>query len=97
MERYDMTTVSVFGQLRTRLLSQQWFNTLLYGMPRPVRWALRAAYFAPLDFADYLSGRRDTGNTKVIEQLVSITPRSVRCSIIRSQGISRVNSNDPEV
>jgi SAM-dependent methyltransferase len=59
MERYDMTTVSVFEQLRTRLLSQQWFNTLLYGMPRPVRWALRAAYFAPLDFADYLSGRRD--------------------------------------
>ena len=54
-----MTTVSVFEQLRTRLLSQQWFNTLLYGMPRPVRWALRAAYFASLDFADYLSGRRD--------------------------------------
>jgi len=51
--------VTFLEQLRVKLLRRQWFNTLLFGMPRPVRWALRAIYFAPLDFADHLSGRKD--------------------------------------
>src|SRR5215813_5129757 len=51
--------VTFFEQLRTKLQSQQWFTTTLFGMPRPIRWALRTMYFAPLDFLDYLSGWKD--------------------------------------
>ena len=51
--------VTFLEQLRIRLLSQQWFTTALSGMPRTVRWGLRAMYFAPLDVADHLSGRKD--------------------------------------
>jgi SAM-dependent methyltransferase len=55
-----MANVVTFSeQLRTKLLSQQWFTTVLFGLPRPIRWALRVMFFAPLDLADYLLGRKD--------------------------------------
>ncbi|MBV9825249.1 MAG: class I SAM-dependent methyltransferase [Alphaproteobacteria bacterium] len=51
--------VSFFEQLRLTLLSQQWFTSILFKMPRFLRWTLRSLYFAPLDLADHLSGRKD--------------------------------------
>ncbi len=51
--------VAFSEQLRIKLLSQQWFTTLLFGLPRPIRWSLRVMYFVPLDLAAYLLGRND--------------------------------------
>jgi ubiquinone/menaquinone biosynthesis C-methylase UbiE len=46
-------------KLRTWLLSQQWFTSFLFRIPRSVRWFLRSLYFAPLDIADSILGRKD--------------------------------------
>jgi ubiquinone/menaquinone biosynthesis C-methylase UbiE len=53
----------VFGaeSLRHWLISQKWFSSyLLPALPRRVRWVLRAAYLAPVDWLERLSGRADS-------------------------------------
>lgn len=41
------------------LISQKWFASgLLPRLPRSLRWALRTAYFLPIDIYDRLTGRR---------------------------------------
>jgi SAM-dependent methyltransferase len=57
---WDQDHMDTYATERFRhwLLSQKWFSSvLLPALPRPVRWALRTAYFAPLDLLDYLRGR----------------------------------------
>jgi SAM-dependent methyltransferase len=54
--------VSVAERLRSWLLEQSWFQSVLMpAMPRQVRWLLRRVYLAPIDFADRLFGRSDPG------------------------------------
>jgi SAM-dependent methyltransferase len=47
--------------IRAYLLHQPFFtSTILPAIPRPVRWALRRAYFFPVDLIESASGRRGT-------------------------------------
>jgi cyclopropane fatty-acyl-phospholipid synthase-like methyltransferase len=50
---------SAAERLQRWLISQKWFASgLLPRLPRSVRWALRTAYFLPLDIYDRVTGRR---------------------------------------
>ena len=58
--------VSAAEHLRSWLLEQSWFQSLLMpaaaspgALPRQVRWLLRRVYLAPLDYGDRLLGRHD--------------------------------------
>jgi len=47
-------------RLRHWLLSQNWFSSMLLpALPRRLRWALRTAYFAPVDLLDKVRGRQN--------------------------------------
>ena len=57
-----VAAVSAGERLRTWLLEQPWFQSVLMpAMPRQLRWLLRRVYLAPIDFGDRLLGRRDPG------------------------------------
>jgi SAM-dependent methyltransferase len=52
--------VSAAERLRSWLLEQSWFQSVLMpALPRQVRWLLRKVYLAPIDFGDRLLGRHD--------------------------------------
>jgi ubiquinone/menaquinone biosynthesis C-methylase UbiE len=55
----ELARALVSGAVKVRhwLLRQPFFtSTLLPAIPRPLRWALRQAYFAPIDLAERLAG-----------------------------------------
>src|SRR5436305_1220924 len=62
MRKSLLATVSAAERLRSWLLEQSWFQSVLMpAMPRQLRWLLRRVYLAPIDFADQLLGRSDPG------------------------------------
>ena len=62
MKQPLLQSVSAVERLRIWLLRQAWFHSvLLPALPRQLRWILRKMYLAPIDLADRLMGRQDSG------------------------------------
>jgi SAM-dependent methyltransferase len=84
-------------RLRHWLLSQSWFSSMLLpALPRRLRWALRTAYFAPIDLLDKLRGRqsellppRSMNFTGAVSDLVS----SADAYVGRLQELAELNAS----
>lgn len=60
MKKSLVAAVSAAEGLRSWLLGQSWFQSVLMpALPRQLRWFLRKVYLAPIDLGDRLLGSRD--------------------------------------